>query len=497
MSQNEEEYDNNGEVEDEEDDEDDEAEDDDDDEQGDEEEEFEDEEEDDEGDDQSTYGEDEDDEDDDLLPPPEEDYDIDPEYSGVDPTGQPVDYYQPEYSPGDDEDDEEQGFKDELPEKEKRRYYDGTRCIMILSVLCCCIILILILVLILYFTAFKKSNNGDNGASSNSGGGGNRVPTRPPTQPAQVPSPRAPLSSAPFSYPTLPPSTPEPTIGPTFGPTFSPAPTKLEVKEPTASPTKYPTIMPTKSPAPTKEIEDSIVLIPIEDTYIVDGFEKAEPHGEEDTFLIQNALDHVNEIPDAFALLKFDMSSVPFARVKDLEKSAILELTHDVSIVERDFATYTVERLVSTSLAVESLHLGIFPLPEDGIKGTTFNVAPDDEKIEIDVTDLIFGGLYDPEDDEQALLMLVNYGEIQEAGDRFRTRESPGNEPKLRLSLKTSGAGGTSPDIPEVAATVPPTTAGTSDATSTAPSSQPTAEASNTEEIQASTNAPTVSSTLE
>jgi hypothetical protein len=178
-----------------------------------------------------------------------------------------------------------------------------------------------------------------------------------------------------------------------------------------------------------------MVLIPVEDTYIVDGFFKFEAHGAEETFLVQNSADDVQEIPDSFALLKFDMSSVPFVRIRNRQLSATLELTHQVSVVDRGAATYTMARLPSTPLVVETLHLGIFPLPTNGINGTNFDVAPSDETVMINVTDLIFGDVYQPFDDPQALLMIVDYGPIKEAGDRFFTREATGKEPKLRLSM--------------------------------------------------------------
>ena len=418
------------------DDEDDEDDEDDKDDEDDEDDEDDKDDEDNEDDDESDEGDEyEMDEDyDDLIPPSRDD--TEPEYTGIDPRGQPVEYYQPDYGPSDDE---ERGFLDEHQEEEKkRRFYDGNRCLMVLAVLCCCILLIIILGLLLYFLVFSNS-----GEPTKSNGSAQKpaIPTRPPTQPAQVPTPRSPVTSAPFSYPTLPPSTPEPTIGPTSGPTLTPAPSRLIVTDPTKNPTKYPTIEPTKSSAPTREIEDEIVLIPIEDTYIISGFEEGRAHGDEDTFLIQNALDHVNQNPDSFALMEFDMSVVPFAKIKDREKIAILELFHEVSVLERTNATYTVERLASINVVIETLNFEIFGFPDSGIKGPSFSVEPSDEKVEIDITDLIFGGLYEPQDDPFALIMIANYGEEQEAGDRFRSRESQGKEPKLRILLIDSPDG--------------------------------------------------------
>jgi hypothetical protein len=108
----------------------------------------------------------------------------------------------------------------------------------------------------------------------------------------------------------------------------------------------------------------------------------------------------------------------------------------------------------------------MFGFPANGIKGSNFSVAPSDEKVEIDVTNLIFGGLYDPEDDPFALIMLANYGVEQEVGDFFRSRESLGNEPRLRISM-TKVPGGSNSTRPSIAS--PP-----SAMPSVAPSLKPT-----------------------
>lgn len=317
------------------------------------------------------------------------------------------------------------------------------------AALCCCVVLAL-LALLLVLVVFNQGDSGKGDKNQPS-------PTFPPIQSAQFPT-FNPMAPVPFAYPTRLPVAPPPSAFPTKSPVVTPAPTNETINtNPTIAPSPYPTIRPTMTPSPTKTVEDSMVLIPVEDTYIVDGFFKYEAHGSEDTFLVQNSADDIQEIPDSFALLKFDMSSVPFVRIQNRQLSATLQLTHQVSVVDRGPATYTMVRLPSTPLEVETLHLGIFPLPTNGINGTNFVVAPTDGNVTINVTDLIFGNEYQPSDDDQALLMIVNYGPIQEAGDRFFTREEPGKEPKLLLSMIRT------PGVPDSTAppTVPPTVAPT------------------------------------
>lgn len=440
MSQDDTDYENNWEIQEEEDEE----------AEGGEDESEEDEDEDNAEGEEEAYGDYEiDDDDDDDINPPPGDYD-DPQYTGVDPRGQPAEYYQPEYNP----DEEANEFKDE-PEEERKNDRYGNRGAMIFAILCCCCLILVAIALILVFLVFKKDGDSSPSGSNNSGPSSPaQAPTNPATFPTMPPKGGAPIAAAPFSYPTVAPVTPPPTGSPTLVPTISSQPTQAPIDaDPIPQPTKFPTTEPTISPAPTQAVPDGVELIPIEDTYIVDGFAKFEAHGEEQTFLVQNALDHVNEVPDAFALLKFDLSGIPFARIQNRELSALLELTHEVSVLDRGPATYTVERLPSTPLAVESLHLGVYPLPVDGIKGPTFDVAPSDETVVIDVTELFFGGSYEPADDDQALLMIANYGIEQDAGDRFKTREAVGEEPKLRIVMTRV------PGVPDsTAPPVPPPT---------------------------------------
>lgn len=352
---------------------------------------------------------DESEESDESLEKPDDDTD-------VDPRGQPAEYYQPEYEP--DQETGEQTFEDEHLTKDERKEEATNRGRIFACFLCCCCLICIIIALILLFVVFDVFKKDDAESPSNS-------------------SPSAPQAAPIVNFPTvapqpLPPSALPP---PTLFPTLSPAPSVPPVADPTGSPTKYPTAMPTLTPEPTQSVPDDLELIPVEDTYIVDGFDAAERHGEMDSFLVQNGPDHINEIPDSFALLQFSLEEVPFARIQNRVNTAILELTHEPSVLDRGAASYTIERLPSTRMDVESLHLGIFPLPENGVGAIVFNVDPSDETVSVNITELVFGGIYEPEDDDQLLLLIANYGPDQDAGDRFKTREVEGSEPKIRMQF--------------------------------------------------------------
>jgi hypothetical protein len=391
-----------------------------------------------------------------------------------DPKDQPAEYYQPEYNPDADEEAGQERYDDEF-EGDKERRTEKNRGRIAGCIICCCCLMLIVAGVILGLLLFKKDDDGS--------GSGSSIPESPSA------SGTAPIG-APNAFPTnspqaLPPSARAP---PTRFPTLVPDPTQPPTEVPTRKPTPYPTTAPTDSPAPSQALPDGIVLIPDQDTYIVDGFSKAEAFGTEDTFLVQNAEDHVNEIPDSFALLSFDLSNFrPDER--DVSTSAVMELTHIAAVLDRGPATYTVVRLPSTPLQIETLHLGLFPLPTNGYNGTTFDVDPSDTTILVDITDAMFGGKPEPLED-QLLLMIVNYGPDQEAGDRFYTRESIPNSPKIRIGLN---------QVPTTPRPSPPPTTG-APSVSKAPSLMPSASSPPSlnaieSSMPTSSNAPTSANT--
>lgn len=147
----------------------------------------------------------------------------------------------------------------------------------------------------------------------------------------------------------------------------------------------------------------------------------------------------VNEIPDAVGLIAFDLSSVP-ASFSSFSK-VTLQLYHQAADRNRGAATLTVRLLPTTTLAIETLHGGLFdPTDTDGTFGPTFSVSPSDDIVQVDITSLVVQGNINngnggnPDD---VFLMLENRGAEQgegAEGDRFYSRET-NDPPQLILSL--------------------------------------------------------------
>jgi hypothetical protein len=273
--------------------------------------------------------------------------------------------------------------------------------------------------------------------------------------------------SAPTGSPTPAPQTPAPvyvfptsapiviTKSPTVSPTISQQPSSSPTQAPTRMPTVSPSASPTTSPAPTRPVPDEIVILPDEDTFIyVDGFFQEEAFGKEDTMLVQNGPAAVNEVPDAFMLITFDLAEIPQPwRIVDRDSHAILRLTH-VPRTQSGSAepqSYTVSRLPSTPLAVESLH-GLLFVPFDTLPGPSFTVNPGSQKLEVDITELLFDqppfvpDMNSRRHDRdlqgpgiQLFLMISAEGPEQpDGGDRFRSRESDFS-PELYIGLFQPG----------------------------------------------------------
>lgn len=279
------------------------------------------------------------------------------------------------------------------------------------------------------------------------GGGNSSSPPPPPAAPTESPTP-APVPT--FVFPTRAPIVT--TKYPTEFPTISPGPTIPPSKAPTVKPTPAPSSNPTSSSAPTEPVPDELVILPDEDTYIyVDGFTVAEAYGKEDSLLVQNGPKAVNEVPDAYILITFDLEEIPQPwRIVDRENHAILRLTHipRTNTGSSDPQTYTVSRLPSTPLAVETLH-GLLFVPFEPIAGPSFSVNPGSQKVEVDITSLLFDqppfvpitrhgrDLQGP--GTQLFLMIDAQGPEQpDGGDRFHSRESDFS-PELYIGLFQPG----------------------------------------------------------
>jgi hypothetical protein len=217
---------------------------------------------------------------------------------------------------------------------------------------------------------------------------GNDVPTYPPVQFVTV----APVIIT--SNPTMPPSIPP-------------------SRSPTRKPTAFPTASPTSSAAPTEELPERVVLTTNADSSIQNGLNTDEILGRMDTLYIQNGELDTQDNFDSYAIIAFDLTLLrPRASAFQGSKTATLVLQHVPSDLERGRpAELTVFRLPETRLSIENLNGRIF-VPKDQVRGPTFSVAPSDELLQVDISDLAFGtDGREPED--QLFLKLENMGAIQ------------------------------------------------------------------------------------
>jgi hypothetical protein len=214
---------------------------------------------------------------------------------------------------------------------------------------------------------------------------------------------------------------------------------------PTLKPTEFPTKAPTISPAPTRSIPEVLSIVADQDTNVhLDGWKVGwDEFGTEDTMLVQHGVAGDDGMPNSVALITFPLDTVPsFDRLGSVRKSAVIRLTHQVSVAERGEQIYTVVRLPQTSMAVERFHGYMFKAPGDEVPegvvvGPTFGVKPDDVIVNIDVTSLLFEN---HPDETQFFIMLQDRGpQRPEGGDRFYTRESP-TPPQLLIDFQGGNA---------------------------------------------------------
>ncbi len=329
-------------------------------------------------------------------------------------------------------------YQDEPIDQEEKKEKDpvATRKAILACFLCCVCLLIVAaaVVLGLFFTNDANDSN----------------PTPGPITLLSVPEAPAPT----FVSPTLSPGVMPPSRRPlpTGAPSISLSPTRQITTTPSFQPSLFPSANPTKSFEPTDSVPDELLILPDEDTFIyVDGFTQAESYGTEETLLVQNGPNAVNEVPDAYTLLTFDLEKLPQPwRITDREPQAILRLTHIVRELSDDLSnsTLTVIRLPQTPLAVETLH-GMLFTPTSGIQGPSFTIDPTDQRVEVDITALIFDQPpFVPDvrysrdlqgSGTQLFLMIENQGPEQpDGGNRFASRESA-TPPELYIGLFLPG----------------------------------------------------------
>mmetsp|Transcript_7637 Transcript_7637/g.15716 ORF Transcript_7637/g.15716 Transcript_7637/m.15716 type:complete len:448 (+) Transcript_7637:275-1618(+) len=357
-----------------------------------------------EDDSEDDSGDDEDDDDDDSEGSNSEDDGDDPQdFEDEEDTDESYDRDAPYGGP--------ERFDDDEKMKNNGHWWDGREKVVAGALLgCCCLILIIIGIVVGVVVGGRQKK--DDGTS---------LPTLRPT-PAPQPLPPSALTAEPSVISLI-----EATLSPTL------------------VPTSYPTLQPTISIFPTIAIAEEVELFADQDTFVIlDGEFQGDENGSFDTFLVQNGPAADESLADTVGLLSFSTKILPaFKRLTDLEKTATLRLTHQVSIAERDPASYTIIRIPETRVAVEYLNGFFFRPPEEGadgvLVGEEFEVKPDQKVVNIDVTDLLFDYKLQPgTNPEHVLLMIQNLGGEQvQGGDRFFTRESD-NTPYISMTFDGS-----------------------------------------------------------
>jgi hypothetical protein len=150
--------------------------------------------------------------------------------------------------------------------------------------------------------------------------------------------------------------------------------------------------------------------------------------GGEDIIYIQNGELNTQDNLQSYAIMAFDLTVVPrSANIFQGPKVATLVLHHVASVQDRGEVNITVSRLPAVpfgSLAIETLDGQIFLEGKSlEVIGPTFSVSPTDKRVEVDITDLVFG-LEGP-NENQLFLKIENNGDFQlrDTGDEFYSRE--------------------------------------------------------------------------
>jgi hypothetical protein len=322
------------------------------------------------------------------------------EPSGAEQTPLFFDEEDPRYAQGVEDvplDEGHQQYYEEGKEKERR----GHRRAIIVCLICCCILILAVIGAVLGLVVFGNDDGEVTPQNDN-------VPT--PTQGNDVPT------YAPVQFVTIAPViiTSSPTMPPSIPPSRSP----------TRKPTAFPTVSPTSSAAPTEELPERVVLTTNADSSIQNGLNTDESLGRKDNLYVQNGELDTQDNFDSYALIAFDLTLLrPRASAFQGNKTATLVLQHVPSDLERGPAELTVFRLPETPMSIETLNGRIF-VPKDQVRGPTFSVAPSDELLQVDISDLAFG-IDGREPEDQLFLKLENMGAIQirKTGDSFRSRE--------------------------------------------------------------------------
>ena len=164
--------------------------------------------------------------------------------------------------------------------------------------------------------------------------------------------------------------------------------------------------------------------------------------GSSDVLLIINGELDTPDNFQSYAILEFDVIP-PAAIIYERTNTATLVLYKLKSLLERGATELTVTRLPETLLSsfdVETLNGGSFaPDPDLEVTGPTFSVTPtpEDTRVEVNVTELVFG--LDGRNETNLFLKIANIGEFQLSGtgNEFYSRRYENGEfaPTLTLGV--------------------------------------------------------------
>jgi hypothetical protein len=223
--------------------------------------------------------------------------------------------------------------------------------------------------------------------------------------------------------------TPVPTPAPSFMPSSPPAIGSIFPSSAVSSaPSAISVAIPTASMLPTAGLRDTYNLITNADTSIQSGLGTDVIFGTADFFYIQNGELNTQNNLQSYAIMAFDLTEIPLsANTFQGSKVATLVLHHVESFQDRGQVEITVSRLPEMplgSLAIETLNGRIFVQDKSlEVVGPTFSVGPTDSRVEVDITDLVFG--LDGPNENKLFLKIENNGEFQlrDTGDEFYSRE--------------------------------------------------------------------------
>ena len=208
-------------------------------------------------------------------------------------------------------------------------------------------------------------------------------------------------------------------VTPTPAPTTS-APARINIFPPTPPP-----ILPPAAPFPTISptgLVTETVITATDDQSIQIGNVPNETFGDQDTLYIYKGQLDTADAFQSYVVMAFNLTAISSSAIDSRmlqEKTATLRVYHVPSDSEREAVNMTVSKFEETNATLETLNV------DNVTVGPTFSVNPSDGPLEIDITELIYGGSEDV--DESQLFLKLEYAEGIDTGaadgDYFRSLE--------------------------------------------------------------------------